>query len=78
VRAVRFLNSLILLSKNDAISENVTLLFISTSMSGSKLSKYFGTCPEKQLYAHRARNLTDRLPIYRDAALNIFKLLKTK
>jgi type IV secretory pathway protease TraF len=56
---VRFLNFLPLLSKNDAISENETLLFISTSMSGSKPSKYFGTCPEKQFYAHRARGITD-------------------
>jgi hypothetical protein len=48
------------LSKNDAISENVTLLFKSTPMSGSISSKYFGTCPEKQFYAHRARGITDR------------------
>ena len=47
------------LSKNYDNYENETLLFISTSMSGSKLSKYFGTCPEKQFYAHRARGITD-------------------
>ena len=29
------------------------------SMSGSKPSKYFGSCPEKQFYAHRARGITD-------------------
>jgi hypothetical protein len=55
---VRFLNFCTQLSKNDAISENVTLTFISTPMSGSKLSEYFGTCPEKQFYAHRARGIT--------------------
>jgi hypothetical protein len=47
-------------SKNDDTFENETLLFISTTMSGRKLSKYIRTFPEKQFYAHRARGITDR------------------